>query len=376
MGVTAIAQTSVTTGGQRYTVIEDVTGAWCQYCPDGTVVQEEALAQYPKAIGTALHNADKMVFTDGNTVQASPNVVCGYPGGLIDRKNWNGAYTGSTCTTATSVSRSYWKTLASQQIATTPKWDVTVTHSFNTSDSTVTVNVTARAIGNQTGNYNINAWIIEDSVVGPNITGYNQVNYYNTVSTHTYYQAGNPMVGFVHRHVERAYLGGAWGTTGVIPANAANNMSYTKTYTYKIPAKYDLATAGAPATQFKQISIIGMVMKDTSSKFDREIMNAVQAKLVMSPTSVGEVTALNNLSVYPNPAQTNVTIKGILNQPGAVTVSVVNAIGQTMIEKNYKYTGSFFGEDVSLETLTNGVYMLNITTDRGEKTTEKLVISK
>lgn len=55
VGLSAFAQQSVTTGGQKYVVLEDVTGAWCQYCPDGTVKQEAVLAMNPTAIGAALH---------------------------------------------------------------------------------------------------------------------------------------------------------------------------------------------------------------------------------------------------------------------------------------------------------------------------------
>jgi hypothetical protein len=370
----AFAQNNVTTGGQRYVLIEDVTGAWCQFCPDGTVKQEQVLAAEPKAIGTALHNADKMTFPDGNVVMASPNLVGGYPGGLVDRKRWPGYQSSGYPTTH--VNRTSWATVAAQVVSTTPTWDVSLSHSYIAATRTVSVTVTAKSRIAQTGNFNVNAWIIEDSVIGPNLTGYNQVNYYNTQSGHPYYQAGSPIVGFVHRHVERAYLGGTWGTTGVIPANAPMNGTYSKTYTYVIPGKYDSVSTGAPVVNLNRISIIGMVMRDTTSKSDREILNSIQAKLKTSPNSVENLPALNNLSIYPNPAQDVVTVKGILNTPSDVTVAIINTLGQTVLEKSYHYTSSYFGESISIESLTNGVYFMNITTATGEKTSEKLIVNK
>jgi hypothetical protein len=375
LGLTAMAQYSVTTGGQKYVVVEDVTGAWCQYCPDGTVVQEQVLAAHPRAIGIALHNNDKMSFSDGNSVMASPNLVCGYPGGLINRKNWNGAYASTGCLALTAAGRNVWDQLTGQETATTPKWDVSMTHSFNPTTRVLTVNITGKALGAQTGKHNFNVWVVEDSVVGPDVTGYNQVNFYNTQSGHPYYQKGSSIKFFEHRHVARAYLGGAWGTTGKIPANAPNNGTYTHTYTYTIPAKYDATTAGAPETRLNQISLIGMVMRDTTSKYDREIMNAVEARMMQFPTGIANVPAVHQLTVFPNPAQDRVTVKGILNNPGAVKVSIVNSVGQTVLENNYNYTSSLFGEVISIDKLSNGVYFMNLSADGGT-TTEKIIVKR
>jgi hypothetical protein len=388
LGITAAltsqAQLSVTTGGQKYVVVEDVTGAWCQFCPDGTVVQEQVLAATPRAIGVAMHNADKMSFADANAVMASPNLVCGYPGGLINRKNFNCSYCSSGCTTAlTAVGRNNWQTVVDNELALptgAPKWDITMTHSFVPSTRTLTVNVTAKALGAQTGNYNINVWVMEDSVVGPNVTGYNQVNAYNVppygTASHPFWGKGNPVVGFVHRHVERAYLGGTWGTTGIIPNNAPANGTYTKSYTHVIPAAYDAVTPGAPQTNLNRMYLVAMVMRETTSKMDREIMNAVQAKMVPWAVGINDVQNIQDLTIFPNPAQNEITVKGILNQPGNVRVAISNSLGQIVSLNNYKYAGNSFGEVINVENLTNGVYFVNISTDKGEKATEKLTISK
>ncbi|MBS1782389.1 MAG: T9SS type A sorting domain-containing protein [Bacteroidetes bacterium] len=373
----AWAQSSVSTNGSKYSVLEDVTGAWCQFCPDGTVYQGNVMAANPKVIGVALHNSDKMSFADGNSIMASPNVVCGYPGGLIDRKNFPTNYGGSGCTVNTSVNRSYWAQLTSQQTSATPTWDIKMNHGYNPTTRQMKVMVIAKSLVAQTGSFNINAWIIEDHVVGPNITGYNQVNYYNTQSGHTYYNAGNPAVGFDHRHVERAYLGGVEGTTGVIANNPGANQSYTYTYTYTLPAKFDSVTAGAPTVNTANIYIVGMVMVKNTDKMQREILNAVEAKLTTGALSVADLPAIHGLELYPNPAKNMITVRGILDQANqTVKVNIINSIGQLVNSYVYHSNGSIFGETINTESYVNGVYRMLIVTEDGRSTSESFVIAK
>ena len=373
----AFAQSSVNTNGSRYSVLEDVTGAWCQFCPDGTVYQNNVLAANPKVIGTALHNNDKMSFADGNTIMASPNLVCGYPGGLVDRKSFTTAYGGTGCTAMTSVNRSYWSQVTTAQTAETAKWDIKMNHGYNATTREVKIMVIAKSLVAQTGSFNLNVWVIEDHVIGPNITGYNQVNYYNTQSGHTYYNAGQPIVGFDHRHVERAYLGGPEGTTGVIANNPGANQSYQYPYTYTLPTTYDATTTGAPAVKTQNIYLVGMVMRKSTDKTQREIFNAVQAKLTAGPLATKDVPAIHGLELFPNPAQNFITVRGILDQPNQqVTVNIVNNIGQVVSSKAYHTSGSIFGETINTESLANGLYRVVLMTQDGRNTAESFVITR
>ncbi len=373
----AFAQSSVNTNGSRYSVLEDVTGAWCQFCPDGTVYQNNVMAANPKVIGVALHNNDKMSFADGNAIMASPNLVCGYPGGLIDRKNFPTSYGGSGCTKNTSVNRSYWAQVTSAQTAETPKWDIKMNHGYNATTREVKVMIIAKSLVAQTGSFNLNVWVIEDHVKGPNVTGYNQVNYYNTQSGHAYYNAGNPIVAFDHRHVERAYLGGVEGTSGIIANNPAAGQSYQYTYTYTLPTTYDAATTGAPNVNTANIYLVGMVMVKSTDKMQREILNAVQAKLTPGALAANDVPAIHGLELFPNPAQNFITVRGILDQANQnVKVQIINGIGQVVAAYDYQTGGSIFGETINTESLINGVYRMVLTTEDGRNTSQSFVITK
>lgn len=51
-------------GYPRKTVIEEGTGAWCQYCPSGIVMMEFLKENYPDLIRIAVHNGDRMALSN------------------------------------------------------------------------------------------------------------------------------------------------------------------------------------------------------------------------------------------------------------------------------------------------------------------------
>ena len=378
--VPLLGQNIVCTNGQKYCLLEEITGAWCQYCPDGSVIMEQVLINNSRAIGGALHSSDKMQSPDQYYLSGwGGQLTCSAPSALINRGNWNGTYTpcGSDSDThPNDIKKSYWDQLVNQQITMTPKWDITLEQvSYNPLSRTVTLKITAKSLVLQSGDYNVNIMILEDSVTGPNITGYNQQNAYNTVVNHPYYGAGNPIIGFVHRHVIRKYLGGVWGTTGVIPANAPLNGTYSYIYTYTIPNNYDSLTSGSPLTNINHIYFTGMVIKNTSSKYDREIMNCIQTSLDPNFTGIADENFQNEVRIFPNPFSASATLqisdsKSFKN----IELKIVDLCGRE-VWRNYLQvtaTGSFETE-IEGENLLPGIYFLQVKNDKWE-TTKKIAI--
>ncbi len=79
----AYAQSEVATGGQKYVLLEEGTGTWCGYCPDGSQrIQETIEPTYPRCIAVAFHNGDGMALT-GDPFNAA--YITGFPGGTVDR---------------------------------------------------------------------------------------------------------------------------------------------------------------------------------------------------------------------------------------------------------------------------------------------------
>jgi hypothetical protein len=255
------ATVNVTLGtADKFVVIEDHTGAWCQYCPDGTVVLEGILDANDRVIGVGVHNDDAMDFPDGNTVGTA--VTGGsFPSGTVDRVFF-------PIEANLASSRGTWNQYAQQRLSTTSIVSISADNTYVPSTRELTVNVTAEFLSNLTGDYRLNVFIVEDSVTGTG-SGYNQVNAYNGSAGHPYYQAGNPIIGFAHRDVARHFMGGAWGQAGVIPNSIVALTPYSNTFTYTLPAGWNT----------NRMHLVAVVQEYAASLSNREILNALKLDL-------------------------------------------------------------------------------------------------
>ena len=359
----AFAQNDVSTGTVKYVMLEEGTGTWCQFCPDGQVKMLEILgnsSNQNRVNAVALHNGDAMAIADANTVLNA--YTPSWPNGGVDR-----VLNTMVSPNKVFMSRSYWQTFVTQQLAVAPSFQIDLAHSFDSVSKAMSITVKVKTLVAQTGNYNINAYIVEDSVTGTG-SGYNQINAYNTVAGHEFYQAGDPIVGFVHRHVARAMLGGPWGTTGVITANPAANSTFSKSYTYTLPS----------TANYKRYKVIAFVTRhDASVPNNRIVMNSVEAHVTHgNALAIANVNEdVTNLAVYPNPATDNVFVTGVLSEPSDVNISIVNTVGQVVAQKAYTNLNNKFDAAIETAALTSGLYYITVTTN-GTKKTERLMIAK
>ena len=217
--MTIMAQFSI-----KKVVFEEFTGAWCQYCADGSYRAGVMDGNFPDALMISVHDGDAMAITAGGDLAAyySPS----YPQALFNR---SGAL----------ISRGTWSSTMSSLL----QGSSSVTVSFDSvgydaQTRTITAKVGALYTGVVTGDMRMNLVVTEDDVTGTG-SGYNQVNADNSTPGHPYQGLGNPIVGFQHRHVAREYVDGAWGTGGVIPTTCNFGTSASQTFTYTIPANYD-----------------------------------------------------------------------------------------------------------------------------------------
>lgn len=248
-------------------LVEEGTGAWCGYCPRGATTLLNTIEKYPgKVIGVAVHNKsagrpDMMALPDEPTF--SSNFIDGYPSMTIDRKRYN------VSGTKIGVSDGAILGPIQAQMATAAKVDVTIENLvYNSSNRTLTVDVKGRFVASVPGDVRFNLYIVEDSVKGSG-SGYDQANYMNADNSSNWYNKGNPILNFYHRHVLRAWLGGPDGDAGVIPNPAANGGVYTKSYTYKLPSNWNT----------NRIQLVGLIQMYNASTDKREILNAVEAGL-------------------------------------------------------------------------------------------------
>jgi len=325
---------------QKYVLIEQATGAWCGYCPDGSVKLAQILAANPNAIGVAIHNADAMAFTDGNTVNTA--FASGYPNGYIDRFLFSGL-------SNIGLSRSLWQAKSNERMLHVSPVSVDVTNTYNSTTRVVNITVSATFYAGLNEELRFNAYIVEDSLSGTG-TGWNQSNNYNTTAGHPMQGLGNPIVGYQHRHVVKALLGGPWGTAGSLPVSVTDGNTYTKEYTYTLPANM----------KEKDIRIIGVVQKYNGDNKNRAILNSKQVAL-QGFSSTQNLDFLNDIVLFPNPASSNTNLVFSLTEPKNVRIDVYNILGQNV----YSYAlgkvieGHQF-HSINTTQFTKGMYKLVI----------------
>ena len=117
-----------------------------------------------------------------------------------------------------------------------PKVSVSLDVSWNSSTREISTNITCNILQNlPMGDYRFNLYVVEDSVTGAG-SGYDQVSYYDDDPSSPFYGLGNPIVGYVHRHVARAILPNSWGQGGIISPSPLTGESFSTTINYTLPA--------------------------------------------------------------------------------------------------------------------------------------------
>lgn len=286
-------------------LVEEGTGAWCGYCPRGATTLINTIEKYPgKVIGVAVHNADQMSIT--NEPDYSSAYMNGYPNMTVDRKRFSvsGAKPGMSDGSIVGP--------IIQQMGVAAKVDVKLENVvYNSGSRTITVDVKADFVTSVSGDLRLNLYVVEDSVKGSG-TGYDQANYMNGESTSPWYNKGNPIKNFWHRHVLRATVGGTWGTPSVIPSSVQSGGSYTKSYTYKLPSGYNA----------NRISLVGIVQMYDVSVDKREILNAVEQGLFETKLPTIGVTGSVTSPYLSAAAGTPLTKKVTFTNPNDKDVDV------------------------------------------------------
>ncbi|MCW5909267.1 MAG: Omp28-related outer membrane protein [Chitinophagales bacterium] len=351
-------------------LIEEFTTAPCQYCPRGTTEINKILANHTNVIAAALHagfGTDAMTIPDHSTVASA--YTSGAPSACIDRVFFSGEE-------EVAVSTNVWESYCVQQKSTVTPVSIIADNVYNSATRELTVNASARFYGPINDNFRINCYIIEDSVTGTG-SGYNQVNYYNTQSSSEWYQKGNPIIGFAHRHVCRQMLGGAWGSTGVITSPTTDGGLYSKQYTYTLPANWNDS----------RIKIVVLVQEYATSTTNRQILNALQIHLndadstfvnSSAPSAVTEVSSkLASVSLYPNPATDVVNLEYSINNTTTVSFEVYNIIGQSIqVIKPSELAQGDYRTTINTSDFKNGVYFVAVKENNKTVNTLKFVVNK
>lgn len=388
-GAVANAQYHVSTGTTKYVLLEEATGTWCGYCPDGAQIIEQDITcsscstePYTNVISwhgpAASPYFEPLAVTGDPFNTAAPYDSLGFPSGVIDRAGG----TNSWGTAGMSMDRGAWQTNITNRAGTSANFQVDVYGQYNPSTRVLTVTVYGKALSALTGTWNINAFLEEDSISSAT---YPQHSYMYSGPTSSWFYnlcasicpgysdcascAIIPSANYAHMDVARAILSTSnslWGDAAF--TNPASGTTVGKTYTYTVPAAYNPT----------YLKVIGLVEKSGGNVYTRPIENSIVSRVRLMPSSgleVAEVKTMQNVELFPNPASNAITVKGTLDNPTDTRVVVYNSIGQVVSDNNYKANGSMFYETISLDKLSSGIYFMHII-NNGERITKKFTIEK
>lgn len=403
-GGTSISDTSTFTiftnkgiSGNKRVLVEEGSGAWCGYCPDGHHILKTILEANPdKVIGVVHHNQDLMAFPASEAINS--RVATGFPYGMVDRYMYDDQ-------DALELDRFQWDSKVAESLTRSTPVNVSIINkNFDWAAGKVTYTVKVDFVDYaKPGDIRINTFIVENKVRGKDIEpdgqlGWNQHNYYTYEAG---YQVGGPshplftepfnIVGYWHNEVVRAMPSGSWGTTGVI-TDPSINQSYTFNYTHTMAkatsvtytnntdedTEYRSTKNGRGMNKYEDTKIVAFVSYyDAANDNNMAVLNAAQTTMIN--TGVNELTEGNTIgevSVFPNPTNGTTTVDFVLVKGSNVKIEVVNVLGQKVADiANGTYTSGAHSLSFDAAKLTSGIYFMNVTSEDG-KASYRFVVSK
>ena len=277
IALSAMGQTIVSTTPENAKVIlEEFTGIYCTYCPEGHAIAEAIQAQHPDDVFIINIHAgnfaaplpgDPDFRTPWGTALVQQSELIGYPAGTVNRLFFQGlAQNGST---GRAMNRENWENATNQTLATTSYVNLGVESTLNASTGALEIHVEAFYTGSSpvAENY-LNVALLQNNTVGPQ-TGGGQGNNY------------------VHKHRLVDLITGQFGeeitTTSV-------GTFIDRTYIYNVPPDYN----GVP-TQLADLEVV-VFMAESSQ--DIISGNASTPNLVVSfqnDLSVGAITPIGEV---------------------------------------------------------------------------------
>lgn len=344
--------------GTRTVLIETFTGSWSGWSPDGDVVLESIVSNYPNdVVPVVIHDGDGMEFSDG--IRSGFNVSA-YPNGMVDRKVFVGE-------ADEPHSRGQWEANTVSQIGSYTPADVSMVHLYDPITRDITITVKGNFVDYASGDLRFVAMIVEDNVTGSG-AGYDQVNYLDAQAGHPYEGAGDPIVGYVHRHVLRALPGGAFGNAGVIPSPSSPGDFISETFTYNLPVTMDEMN----------IKLIGFMAYYSTTVGEREVIDVAQMDLAyLGNASTETLEGVVDFQIYPNPASSILNVEFELPEAQIMRVAIYDAFGQLIDvigEDVFSVGTQQLSHDVS--NLESGVYFISITTETNQTTTKRFTVIK
>lgn len=304
---------------EKHVLVEEFTGAWCGWCPDGGLQMEELVLTYPsRAIPVAIHagGVDAMLIPEGDSIATAYNPS--YPMAMIDRALLSGE-------SRVPIARNSnaWIVRAGERLQEYTPLQVSTAGTVNSTNGACAVNVSVHFSDFAApGDYRVHAFLVVDELTGVG-RGWDQRNLYSNnpaYPSHPFFSKPDPVVGHAHRHVLRHVLTGTWGTSDVIPRQPQANEVYQARFDSMLPMPLDPAA----------YRVVAFVTRHYDELNQREVLNAASDDMLILAhgnlaATIGE---LHVAAVFPQPARDLVVLDIAAPSAAALRVSLHDILGR------------------------------------------------
>ena len=240
----------VTTPTNKNVLLEEYTGGYCSYCPNGHRIANEVAAKYPGRVfpvnihagGYAYTTYPNMTTTQGNEYNNNFGVTS-YPTGILNRVG--------------QVSYTQWENKVDEMMKENAIVNIAGDYTINAATRTVQITVEMYYTGNSSESTNyLTIYMLQDDIVG--------------------YQAGsnlNPTQivdgQYNHTHVFRSAITSTWGDA-VSPTTAGSLI--TKTYTYTIPQS--IGSPNGVDVDINKVYFVAFLTEKNEGSVTRPVLNS------------------------------------------------------------------------------------------------------
>ena len=334
----------------KHVMIEEFTGTWCGWCTDGGYVLNKLLEANPDANAAALHVGvegfpDPMEIPAG--FELSETYHTAFPHAMFDRLRLHGV--------TIPVTRTVWFESYSKAYNEPSSLSVDVESLLEENSRRLNIKSTVKFVDFVgQADLRINIYIIEDGVTGSE-KGYAQQNYLSNNSDYEdspFFNEPPLIEDYVHDHVVRASLTGAWGDK--LEGSFFAGASVSAEHSYDIPEGMNI----------DNMSVIAFVTHFDSEVSYRPVLNSAHSKIQESP-STDVYTAEENLEIVsdpnPNPANDICFLRVKVEKQATLRAGLFSVTGKQLLQlKDVTAVPGTHSIAVPTAAYDNGAYMLRI----------------
>lgn len=249
------------------------------------------------------------------------------------------------------------------------KAEVTIDHHYASDTRSLSATVSVLFVDTAAaGDIRTTLYVVEDSVRGAG-PGYDQASDQNRKPGSPFYDLGDTIEGYLHRHVLRAIPSGAQGTPEVMPAGPMPGTTFAHTYHYTLP----------PAYNERRLRLVAFVSYNVTGWKDRHavVLSATETPLLAPPNSSLHTTPTRSeASIAPMPLADHGTITLHLAAPGDLSIELHTMMGRgaATVEHGVMEQGEH-SVPVDVRDLPNGAYVLIVKIDGRSIARTKVIVA-